>query len=69
MDVQPSTTKRILIQLIDYETSQVVPVNLDPAQLDSYYNGCCNGTLWPLFHSMSDKAVYSPDFWQVEQIY
>lgn len=45
-------------------SKQVVPVNLDPLQMDSYYNGCCNGTLWPLFHSMSDKAVYSPDFWQ-----
>lgn len=44
---------------------QVVPVNLNQQQFDSYYNGCCNGTLWPLFHSMSDRAVYSTEFWQV----
>jgi len=43
---------------------QIMPVYLDPVQFDSYYNGCCNGTLWPLFHSMSDKAVYSPENWQ-----
>ncbi|KAK4025983.1 Uncharacterized protein APZ42_022324 [Daphnia magna] len=43
---------------------QVVPVNLNQQQFDSYYNGCCNGTLWPLFHSMSDRAVYSTEFWQ-----
>ena len=43
---------------------QIVCVELDEAQFDHYYNGCCNGTLWPLFHSMSDKAIYSQDYWQ-----
>lgn len=47
---------------------QVVPVHLDQQQFDSYYNGCCNGTLWPLFHSMSDRAVYSTEYWQVNLI-
>lgn len=39
---------------------------LNQQQFDSYYNGCCNGTLWPLFHSMSDRAVYTTENWQVK---
>ena len=45
--------------------SQVIPVHLDQRQFGSYYNGFCNGTLWPIFHSMSDRAVYSTDYWKV----
>jgi len=25
-------------------------IDLQPALFDAYYNGYCNGTLWPLFH-------------------
>lgn len=35
-------------------------IDLTPAQLDDYYNGYCNGTLWPLFH-------YNPELFRHEQ--
>ena len=35
----------------------------DEDDYELYYNGCCNGTFWPLFHSMPDKAVFSEKFW------
>lgn len=35
---------------------QVVTVNCDPDLFEMYYNGCCNGTHWPLFHSMPGKC-------------
>ncbi len=35
-------------------------LDLTPAQLDEYYNGYCNGTLWPLFH-------YNPELFRHEQ--
>jgi trehalose 6-phosphate synthase len=35
-------------------------IDLTPAQLDEYYNGYCNGTLWPLFH-------YNPELFRHEQ--
>jgi trehalose-6-phosphate synthase len=38
--------------LIAIEHTQVVTVNCDPDLFEMYYNGCCNGTHWPLFHSM-----------------
>ncbi len=40
---------------IDYAT-----IDLTPAQVDEYYNGYCNGTLWPLFH-------YFPEVFRHEQ--
>jgi len=44
---------------------KVIPVDFDPQTFDSYYNGCCNGTFWPLFHSMPDRAQFSVEFWKV----
>jgi len=44
---------------------KVVPVDFDPSTFDSYYNGCCNETFWPLFHSMPDKAKFSVESWKV----
>ncbi|MEJ0037272.1 MAG: trehalose-6-phosphate synthase [Gammaproteobacteria bacterium] len=40
---------------IDYAT-----IDLTPAQVEDYYNGYCNGALWPLFH-------YFPDVFKHEQ--
>ncbi|GLH02508.1 Trehalose-6-phosphate synthase [Gryllus bimaculatus] len=40
------------------------PVHINADVFDSYYNGCCNGTFWPLFHSMPDRAVFSADNWK-----
>jgi trehalose 6-phosphate synthase/phosphatase len=46
-------------------SSQAVPVTVEKNLFDSYYNGCCNGTFWPLFHSMPDRAIFSNKYWQV----
>lgn len=35
-----------------------VPVHLTPEEIDRFYFGFCNGTLWPLYHD----AVSAPDF-------
>ena len=32
-----------------------------------YYNGCCNATIWPLFHSMPDKAMFDETYWEAYQ--
>lgn len=42
----------------------MVCVEADPAEFDSYYNGCCNGTFWPLFHSMPTRANFSAVDWR-----
>lgn len=48
-------------------SKQVVPVHCDRHLFDQFYNGCCNGTFWPLFHSMPDRAEFSADTWKVRQ--
>ena len=46
-------------------SENIVPVVVPgSAAWDRYYNGCCNATFWPLFHSMPDRAVFNIDTWQ-----
>ncbi|XP_059085685.1 uncharacterized protein LOC131882533 isoform X3 [Tigriopus californicus] len=45
------------------KSSQVLSVNLDDVDYELYYNGCCNATFWPLFHSMPDRAIFNEKFW------
>ncbi|HZO23642.1 MAG TPA: trehalose-6-phosphate synthase, partial [Steroidobacteraceae bacterium] len=33
-------------------------IDLKPAEFDAYYNGFCNGTLWPLFHYFPDRFTH-----------
>jgi len=45
-------------------SDQVVAVHLSPSNYSLYYNGCCNATFWPLFHSMPDRAVFDETYWE-----
>jgi len=44
-------------------SNQVIPVRLTEEDFQLYYNGCCNATFWPLFHSMPDRAVFDEEYW------
>lgn len=33
-------------------------IALKPAEFDAYYNGYCNGTLWPLFHYFPERFTH-----------
>ena len=44
-------------------SDQIIPVHLSDAEHKLYYNGFCNGTLWPVFHSMPDRAIYIKEHW------
>ncbi|XP_044749938.1 alpha,alpha-trehalose-phosphate synthase [UDP-forming] isoform X2 [Coccinella septempunctata] len=46
------------------KSDKVVAVHVDPEMFDSYYNGACNGTFWPLFHSMPDRATFKLEEWK-----
>jgi hypothetical protein len=48
------------------KSNQAVPVLIPNVDLfDKFYNGCCNATFWPLFHSMPDRTVFDIETWQV----
>jgi len=45
--------------------SGVVPVFLTRAEMDGFYEGYSNSTLWPLLHYMIERARFSHDWWEV----
>lgn len=47
-------------QVLTHGNIQFATVDLTPLQFDEYYNGYCNGTLWPLLH-------YNPELFRHEQ--
>ncbi len=50
-----------------------VPIFLSKKQVERYYLGFCNKTIWPLFHYFSVRTVYEERFWktykQVNQMF
>jgi len=40
------------------------PVFLSEKEMEQFYWGFCNKTLWPLFHYFPSYAVYEKEFWQ-----
>lgn len=40
------------------------PVFLTEEQMEHFYLGFCNATIWPLFHYFSSYTVYNPLFWE-----
>ena len=43
---------------------QSYPVFLSKQEMDQFYLGFCNATIWPLFHYFPTYAVYQPAFWE-----
>lgn len=55
-------------QLDDYLPFQadglsLVPVELSAADLENYYEGMSNGTLWPLYHDVVAKPAFHREWW------
>ncbi len=46
------------------KSDKIVQVNLTQEEHEMYYNGMCNATLWPLFHTMTDRAVFKAQDWE-----
>jgi len=45
----------------------VVPVFIDQSDFEGFYEGFSNGLLWPLFHSLPERAVYDREQWKAYQ--
>ena len=43
---------------------QQQPVSLSKAELDAFYHGFCNGTLWPLYHDAIRTPIYHRHWWR-----
>lgn len=44
------------------------PVFLSRKQIDKYYLGFCNKTIWPLFHYFPMRTVYEEQFWKTYKL-
>ena len=63
-DLIPESCHGDMAPTAGLKSANIIPVNMESKRVfDSYYNGCCNATFWPLFHSMPDKAVFNIETW------
>ncbi len=55
------------------EKRKLRPVFLSESQVDNYYNGFSNDTIWPLFHYLPSYVIYKQEYWdayrQVNEIF
>lgn len=42
----------------------IEPVNISEEDMDKFYHGFCNATLWPLFHYFPSYVVYEEELWE-----
>lgn len=47
----------------DYDGYHLVPVPLSGQEIEDYYEGFSNGTLWPLYHDVVAKPEYHREWW------
>jgi trehalose 6-phosphate synthase len=44
--------------------TRLVPVSLRKSEVESYYHGFSNRTLWPLFHGLADRVIIDRRWWR-----
>jgi trehalose 6-phosphate synthase len=47
-----------------HEGIQNFPVELSRSEMDTYYEGCCNRTFWPLYHDAVRPPEYRRRWWK-----
>jgi trehalose 6-phosphate synthase/phosphatase len=60
-NIQNEVQQRCLSEFSAY------PVFIPEEEMDNFYNGFCNKTIWPLFHCFPSHAVYEERFWDCYQ--
>ncbi len=48
----------------EWYKDQIKLISLSQKEVEKYYNGFCNGMLWPLCHYFLDKCRYAADDWE-----
>jgi trehalose 6-phosphate synthase len=60
---EPSPDPEVLVR----GNIRFATIDLKPAEFDAYYNGYCNGTLWPLFHYFPDRFTHEQQQYEAYQ--
>ncbi|MDD4160814.1 MAG: trehalose-6-phosphate synthase, partial [Synergistaceae bacterium] len=59
-----SAMKEILGPLSKISGYRFLPVVLTADDIEEFYNGFSNSTLWPLFHDFLSRCSFSPAYWK-----
>jgi len=57
-NLQPSVQQTL------HSEYQAAPVFLTEKEMDNFYGGFCNKTIWPLFHYFPSYTRYAPEYWE-----
>ena len=52
----------------EHEGMTLVPVSLNQAEIESYYTGFSNATLWPLYHDAIQPSEFHREWWRSYQL-
>ena len=58
----PGSTDEEMEPFVD-EGLSLIPVTLSPAEVEEFYEGFSNGTLWPLYHDVVAKPAFHREWW------
>ncbi len=67
IDEQISREENKMIRLDLRNNYRCLAVSLSKSEIDDYYNGFCNRTIWPLFHYFPAKTEYNANNWNAYQ--
>lgn len=64
--IESSTLTPALVSKVDSELDKAgcLPVHLSEDDLENFYNGFSNKTIWPLFHYFAQYVDSSPEYWE-----
>ncbi|MEA3286561.1 MAG: trehalose-6-phosphate synthase [Candidatus Marinimicrobia bacterium] len=63
----PRKIGNLLSSLDDRIGYSLESVTLDENEIENYYKGFSNETLWPLFHDLIDHCKFKPEYWKTYQ--
>ncbi len=55
------------LEAFDLGSMRLIPVNLTTKEVEEYYGGFSNGTLWPLYHDVITEPHYHREWWDQYQ--
>ena len=59
----PGATDDLDLEPFVEDGLQLVPVHLSPLEVEEFYEGFSNGTLWPLYHDLVAKPEFHREWW------
>ncbi|WP_105566529.1 alpha,alpha-trehalose-phosphate synthase (UDP-forming) [Microbacterium halophytorum] len=53
----------LMMEPFEFDGNTLVPVRLSSDNLEQYYEGFSNGTIWPLYHDVIAAPIYRRSWW------